>query len=187
MIAVAPADSSPAIDNHLGVQRANLTHHVFQHLVAPDSQRFFGRLRKSEVWRAREPQMDSVAARRGKQLRGADASELWCLLRPERVLPTLAAGERQKGDVGMEPSRQIRQQAGRFVIRVRGNVENPRGHARVVNRFNSFGKARPGSRRGGKLRRSRRGENAHKRTNAGKASKRAEKASHYFASAKNPR
>src|SRR5713101_6943658 len=173
MIAVAPANSSPAIDNHLGVQRANLTHHVFQHLVAPDSQRFFGRLRKSEVWRAREPQMDSVAARRRKQLRGADASELWCLLRPERVLPTLAAGERQK--------------AGRFVIRVRGNVENPRGHARVVNRFNSFGKARPGSRRGGKLRRSRRGENAHKRTNAGKASKRAEKASHHFAPAKGPR
>src|SRR6266849_1100080 len=106
MIAVAPANSSPAIDNHLGVQRANLAHHVFQHLVAPDSQRFFGRLRKSEVWRAREPQMDSVAARRGKQLRGANESELWCLLRPERVLPAFTTRQRKKCDIGMEPARQ---------------------------------------------------------------------------------
>src|SRR5260370_39350170 len=120
--------------------------------------------------------MDSVAARRGKQLRGADASELWCLLRPERVLPAFTTRQRKKCDIGMEPSRQIRQQAGRFVIRVRGDVEDPRGHARAVNRFNRFDEARPGPRRGRKLRCNRRCENAPERTNAEQTSKPAENA-----------
>src|SRR5260370_31486948 len=126
--------------------------------------------------------MDSVAARRGKQLRGADESELWCLLGPERVLPTLAAGERQKRDVGMEPSRQIRQQAGRCVIRVRGDVENPRGHARAVNRFNRFGKARRGSRRWGKLRRSRRRQETDNCRCQNKPHEQTKGAAHHFAS-----
>ena len=54
------------------------------------------------------------------------------------VLSALAAGDGEEGDVGVEPAREIGEQAGPFVVGVRGDEKDARGDAGFVDGFDGF-------------------------------------------------
>ena len=70
---------------------------------------------------------------------GADDAEFSALFGADGVLSALAAGDGEEGYVGIEPPREVSEEAGPFVVRVRSNEKDAGGDAGFVNRFDGFG------------------------------------------------
>ena len=93
----------------------------------------------------------------GEQLFGADHAEFAALLGADCILSALAAGDGEETDVGVEPAREIGEQAGPFVVGMSGDKEDARGDARFVD-CNDGVRERLRSEEGGARRRERRRE-----------------------------
>ncbi len=70
------------------------------------------------------------------------------MLGTDGVLAALAAGDGEKADVGVEAVRKIAEQAGCFVVGMRGDEEDARGDAGFIDGFDGFGEGL-GAERGG--------------------------------------
>ncbi len=90
---MAGVNAAPAVNNHCWPEGANDFDHVLQDFVAPDFFSFFGSFGVTKILGASEKELYSVAARSGEQFLRADETELRGLLRPEIILPALAASE----------------------------------------------------------------------------------------------
>src|SRR5271154_676781 len=105
---------SKVADHNVRPEPADYAHHVFENLIAPDFLCFFGRLRESEVTRAREIEFHAIAARRREQLLRANQTELRRLLWSKIVLATFSACEGEQSHVGMQASRKVSEYGGRL-------------------------------------------------------------------------
>jgi hypothetical protein len=63
------------------------------------------------------------------------------LFRTKGVLSAFAAGEREKSYVSVEPTGEIGEDGGGFVIGMRGDIKDAGGDARAVDGFDGFGKS----------------------------------------------
>src|SRR5579859_1672088 len=151
VVAVAGVDAAPAVDDDVGAEFADDADHVFHDGVAPDFFGFFGSFGEAEILGAGEIEFDAVAAGGGEKFLGADEAELRGLFGAERVLPSFAAGDREKGDVGVEPTGKIGEDGPAFVIGMRGDVEDARGDTGGVDGFDGFGEAGAGAGSGREL------------------------------------
>src|SRR6185437_5211861 len=138
MLTVPAVHPAPAVDHHLRPKRPYHAHHILERHVAPDLHRLLGALRKSGVHRAREKLPHAVVFPRLQQLFCADHPQLAILLRPDRVLPALPARHGQQRHVRVQSVREVRKQPRRLIVRVRRDEQNPRCHARLLNRLRRF-------------------------------------------------
>ena len=80
----------------------------------------------------------------GEEFFGADDAEFGALFGADGVLSALAAGDGEEGDVGIEAAREVGEEAGPFVIRVRGDEKDTGGDAGFVDGFDGFGEGLSG-------------------------------------------
>ena len=74
----------------------------------------------------------------GEEFFGADDAEFGALFRADGVLSALAAGDGEEGDIGVETAREISEEAGPFVVGVRGDEEDAGGDSGTVDSFDGF-------------------------------------------------
>ena len=139
MMSVAAVNASPAIDDDLRAERANHADHVFERDAAPDFSRLLGSLHVARVHGAGEKLADAVMFVGGEEFFGADDAEFGALFGADGVLSALAAGDGEEGDVGIEPAGEVGEQAGPFVVRVRGDEKDAGGDSGFVDGFDGFG------------------------------------------------
>jgi hypothetical protein len=73
-----------------------------------------------------------------EQLGGAHDAERAILFGTDGVLPALAAGDGEERHVRIQAARKIGEQAGGFIVRVGGDVQNSRSDARFVDGLDGF-------------------------------------------------
>ena len=98
---------------------------VFENRVPrPEPKCLVGRLRESEVVRAREELSRPVQLAGGEQLFGADDAELGAELGADQVLAALPARQREICRLGAHAARQQHQELGVFVVGVRADHQH---------------------------------------------------------------
>ena len=102
--------------------------------AVPDAQGFLGGFREAEVVRASEELPAVVDTPRRQQLLRANDTELLAQLRPDQILSAVAARERQVGGVVKRTVRPVGDQAGIFVVRMSGDVEDAAEHVQPLKR-----------------------------------------------------
>ena len=126
-------------DDDVGPEFADRPDRVGQNLVAiPEAQRLRGRLRESEIVRAREELLAVIDPARGQQFLGADDAQLFAQLRADQILPAVAARQRKIGGVVKRAVRPIGDQAGVLVVRMRGDVKRASEHIQFLQREPDF-------------------------------------------------
>ena len=138
MMSVAAVNAGPAVDDDLRAERANHADHVLERDAAPDFSRLLGRLYVTGVHGAREKLADAVVLVGGEEFFGADDAEFGALFRADGILSALAAGDGEKRDVGIEPPREVGEQAGPFVVGMRSDEKDARGDSGLIDSFDGF-------------------------------------------------
>ncbi len=152
VVPVPAMHATPAIQHHIRAKSSDDADHVLKNLIAPDFLGFFRCLGVAEIFRAREIQLDAIAASGRQQFLRANQSQLRGLLRAKVVLAAFAAGQREQRNIRVQASRQVSKHRAGFIIGMRGDVENARGHPCAFNGLHGFRQAWPCSRRRWKLR-----------------------------------
>ena len=130
-------------DDHVGPEGADDPHDVRHHLLpVPDLERLAIILRKTEVDGAREKLPAAVEAAGGEQFLGADHAELLAELGTEHVLAAVAAGEREVGGAVIPAARQVGDELGVFIVRMRGDVEHAAHFAKAAQQLQNGGGGR---------------------------------------------
>jgi hypothetical protein len=93
-------------------------------LPIPDAERLLGVLRVAEILRAREVLSSAVEPARCEQLLRARHTQRLAELRAEQVLSTVTARERQIGGAVSASAREVGDDLGVLVVRMRGNVQH---------------------------------------------------------------
>jgi hypothetical protein len=73
------------------------------------------------------------------------------LFGPKGILAAFPARQSQKRNIGVQTPGEVGENCGGFIVRVRGDVQDARGDAGAVDRFDGFGKTGAGSGSGRKL------------------------------------
>ena len=107
VMSVAAVNAGPAIDDDLRAEGANHADHVFERDATPDFLGLLGRLYVASVHSAREKLADAVVLVGGEEFFGADDAEFGALFGADGVLSALAAGDGEKGDIGIESAREV--------------------------------------------------------------------------------
>src|SRR5581483_5470046 len=95
-MAAAAGWNGEARDDDVGTEFTDDTHDITEHfIVAPDAQRFLRRLGIAKINGAGEELAAAVELAGGEQFVGADEAELFIELRPQLVLPAVAAIDRK--------------------------------------------------------------------------------------------
>jgi len=147
-MSVATVDAGPSVDDDLRAEGADHADHVFERDAAPDFLGLLGRFYVAGVHGACEKLAHAVVLVGGEEFFGADDAEFGALLGADGVLSALAAGDGEKRDVGIEPAGEVGEQAGPFVVGVRGDEKDAGGDSRPVDSFDGFGEGLGGGGKG---------------------------------------
>ena len=130
---------------------------IFEREAVPNFQGLLGSLDVAGIERAGEILMYTVIFSGGEKFFGADDAQFSILFGADGVLAALSAGDGEERDVGVEAMGEIGEEAGPFVIGVRGDEKDAGIDTRFIDGFDSFlerlGAERPGDTDDGKDRR----------------------------------
>src|SRR5688572_32311058 len=108
--------------NDIRLETANGPDNIAEHLLTvPLAERFFSGFGKAEVDSPGEKLLRSIEAARGQQLVCANHAEVGSLFGADQVLAALAARERKVSGAKMAAAREISEQCGVLVVRMRGD------------------------------------------------------------------
>ena len=116
--------------HHVGTEGPHDAHDVAERVVvAPLREGLLDAEREAELVRAAEVLLDRVVAVQRHQLGRAQDAERVEQLRADRVLPALAARDREERRAHAEPAREAHEDAVVLVVGMRGHVEHAAGRA----------------------------------------------------------
>ena len=101
-----------------------------------------GGLGETKIDGTREELLGPVDSSRGQQLLGADYAQRIPLLRANQILPALAPRERKISGPHFSPARQVGQQRGVLIVRMRGDHQRASNHVQPIQSQLRLGRSR---------------------------------------------